>query len=326
MQVDEVARVKGGLEELMRVPERDLEPLSRAMLAEDAVWDVAHPLNRLNGRRQILESFLIPLRSAFEGVVRRDELFISGTNRRSNGGDWIAAVCHHVGNFNSRFCGIEPSGRLSFLRSGEFHRISGGRIVESKILIDLPDLMRQAGRNPFPEEMGTEMLFPGPATHDGILPGAPEQGERTLDVVEGMFRDLHEFDPETFSSARQTGESGCWHDDMLWYGPGGIGSNFRWDGFVKDHRRPFLEAFPDRAGGNHYCRIGDGNYAAASGWPSMTMTHRARYLGVPPTGRKLTLRVMDFYRCNESRIMENWVLLDLGDLVRQMGKDIFSSD
>ena len=167
MQVDEAARVRAGLEELVRVPGRDLERLSKSLLAEDTVWDVAHPLNRLNGRRQILERFLVPLRSAFDGVMRRDEMFISGKNRRSNGGDWIAAVCHYVGNFNSRFCGIEPSGRLSFLRSGEFHRISGGRIVESKVLIDLADLMRQAGSNPFPEEMGTEMLFPGPATHDG---------------------------------------------------------------------------------------------------------------------------------------------------------------
>ena len=316
-------RVRDFLEGLMRVPIDEMEGFAETMLAPDAVWDIAHPFNRLEGRRQILREFVLPLRAAFNGAMRRDEIFIAGTNRRANGGDWVAAVSHYVGNFNSPFCGIRPSWRLSFLRSGEFHRISGGRIVESKILMDLPDLMRQAGCNPFPEEMGTEMLFPGPATHDGILPNDPERGRRTLDLVEGMLGDLHEFDPRSFSSAGQTGEGGHWHENMLWYGPGGIGSNFRWDGFVKDHRRPFLEAFPDRAGGNHYCRIGDGDYAAVSGWPSMTMTHRSRYLGVPPSGRKLTLRVMDFYRCSNFKIMENWVLLDLGDLMRQMGNDIF---
>ncbi len=108
----------------------------------------------------------------------------------------------------------------------------------------------------------------------------------------------------------------------------GIGSNARWAGLGKDHHSPFLCAFPDRRGGNHYCRIGDGVDAAISGWPPMTMTHRHRYLGVPATNRALTLRVMDFYRCTPGpagdRIAENWVLLDHADLLRQMGHDIFA--
>ena len=57
----------------------------------------------------------------------------------------------------------------------------------------------------------------------------------------------------------------------------------------------------------------------------MTMTHAGPYLGLAPTGRPLTLRVMDFYRCAGGRIKENWVLLDYGDLYRQMGGDIFAA-
>ena len=118
------------------------------------------------------------------------------------------------------------------------------------------------------------------------------------------------------------------HNDMLWYGPGGIGSTYRWQGFVDDHRSAFLSAFPDRKGGNHFCRLGDGDYAAVSGWPSMTMTHSGPYLDVPPTGANLTLRVMDFYRCDftsgRGKIAENWVCLDYGDLFHQMGVDLIA--
>jgi predicted ester cyclase len=171
--------------------------------------------------------------------------------------------------------------------------------------------------------LGTEMLFPGPATHDGVCPDTGD-GEASLDTVEAMLADLHAYDPETFDSHDQTGEHGYWHPDMLWYGPGGIGSTYRWEGFVKDHRAPFLSAFPDRKGGNHYCRIGDGNYAAVSGWPSMTMTHAGDYLGVAATDKPLTLRVMDFYRCEGGRIAENWVLLDYVDLFRQKGIDVLA--
>ena len=112
---------------------------------------------------------------------------------------------------------------------------------------------------------------------------------------------------------------------MLWYGPAGIGSTLGWDGFVSDHRAAFLAAFPDRKGGNHYCRIGDGNYAAVSGWPSMTMTHRGDYLGVTATNRALTLRVMDFYRIEDRQIIENWVCLDYVDLFQQMGVDLIAA-
>lgn len=291
-----------------------------AILADDVRMDVSHPFGPLVGRDAVLEGLILPLRRALPHMRRRDEIFIGGANRRDAGGDWVASVTHYVGNFAQPLAGLEPSGHLAFLRSGEFHRIEDGRIAQSRIILDLPDLMRQAGRLPLPP-LGTEMLFPGPATHDGVLPRTGD-GAASLDVVEGMLSDLHAFDPETFESRDQTGARGYWSEDMLWYGPGGIGSNYRWDGFVKDHRASFLTAFPDRRGGNHYCRIGDGDYAAVSGWPSMTMTHRGDYLGVPASGRALTLRVMDFYRCAQGRIAENWVLLDYMDLLAQMGVDL----
>ena len=317
------AKVRSFLAELLRHPGTGLEEFAKSGIEDGAAWDAAYPVNRLGGVGEVVDGLIRPIRGALTGAARRDEIFISGTNRREQGGAWCACVTHYVGIFAAPLFGIEPSSKLAFLRSGEFYRVRGGRIAEAKLILDFPDLMRQAGRNPLPDSPGTEMLFPGPATHDGILPGDAARGERSLDLVELMLGNLRGYDPETLESPRQTGEGGCWHPDMLWYGPGGIGSNYRWEGFVSDHRRSFLEAFPDRAGGNHYCRIGDGDYAAVSGWPSMTMTHKGDYLGVPATGRKLTLRVMDFYRCGNGRIVENWVLLDYGDLFMQMGVDLW---
>jgi predicted ester cyclase len=50
----------------------------------------------------------------------------------------------------------------------------------------------------------------------------------------------------------------------------------------------------------------------------MTMTRQGAYLGIAPTGRDLSLRVMDFWRVQDGRIMENWVLLDLPQRLAQM--------
>lgn len=304
--------------------EADLPALVARALTPDCRWNVSHPFGSFTGPEAVLEGVLLPLRRALSHARRRDEIFIGGANRRAEGGTWIAAVTHYLGNFRSPLMGIAPSGHLALLRAGEFYRMEGDRIAAAHLILDLPDLMRQAGQMPFPFSYGLEMLFPGPATHDGVLP-ATGSGKDSLDLVERMLGALHVFDPATFGSAEQTGPEGTWAEDMLWYGPAGIGSNYRWEGFVKDHRESFLRAFPDRKGGNHYCRIGDGNYAAVSGWPSMTMTFQGDYLGIKADGRPLTLRVMDFYRCAGGRIAENWVFLDYADLLRQMGHDLFAA-
>ena len=318
------AAVRDRLNQLIFCAESELGTRASEHLTDDTVWDVSSPVGRLVGADAVLSGLIRPLCRSLAGTRRRDEIFIGGDNRRQTGGRWVAAVTHYVGNFEAPLFGINPSGHLAFLRSGEFYRIEQERIAEAKLIVDFIDLMRQAGRYPLPQLLGTEMLFPGPATHDGVLPSGPDRSETTLDVVEGMLRDLHDFDTDTLISRDQTGSDGYWHEDMLWYGPAGIGSNYRWDGFVKDHRESFLRAFPDRKGGDHYCRIGDGDYAAVSGWPSMTMTHRGDYLGVPATDKSLTLRVMDFYRCSGGKIMENWVLLDYIDLFKQLGVDLIA--
>lgn len=301
----------------------DLENAFSESIAPETTFDLAWPLPQANGTAEIASTFITPLHQALSGLHRRDILFIGGNNVREAGGQWIASLTHYVGNFSAPLWGIAPSDALVFLRAGEFFRIEDGKITEAKIIFDLPDLLRQCGRMPLPS-IGTEITFPAPATQDGLCPD-PTGGETSLNIIQNMLSDLHVFDPETGASKGQTGTGGYWHKNMMWYGPAGIGSNFSWEGFVKHHRKSFMHAFPDRKGGNHYCRIGDGNYAAISGWPSMTMTHTGEYLGVPASGKALTLRVMDFYRCDGQQIHENWVCLDYGDLFAQMGVNLLQA-
>ena len=296
---------------------------AETLVAEGCDWHVSRPVEALSGPDGVRTGFLGPLGAALAGLHRRDLLWIGGDSPRAEGGWWCAGLCHYVGIHEGPLWGVPPSGRLAMLRSGEFHRVEGGRIVKSRVIVDLPDLMIQGGANPFGRSLGTELAFPPPATQDGVCPD-PAGGEESLRATEGMLADLHPFDPETGESPNQTGKGGWWADDMLWWGPAGIGSNHRWEGFTRDHRTPFLHAFPDRKGGNHYARVGDGAFSAVSGWPSMTMTHRGDYLGVPATNRALTLRVMDFYRLAGRRIAENWVMLDLVDLFHQMGVELLA--
>ncbi|MEM9853087.1 MAG: ester cyclase [Pseudomonadota bacterium] len=314
------------LDEILADPSK-----ASARLTPDSSWHIAHPVNHLVGPDAIAEGFLKPLAAALTQIERRDILFMGGTNRLHENGRWVAAITHYVGNFTAPLFGLKPSGSMIFLRSGEFYRLDeDGRIAEARIIFDMVDVMYQIRRMPIPS-LGDEITWPAPATQDGLCPTAPYEGD-AFDVVERMTKTLGQYTPGTFHSEGQIGEGGVWTDNMLWYGPGGIGSNYRWDGFVQDHRAPFLIAFPDRKGGHHYCRFGDSHYAAMGGWPSIHATFAEDYLGLKATGGPITMRVMDFYRIDPQadggaqggRLAENWVFIDLAELFAQCGRDLIA--
>lgn len=309
------------LAEVTASPPAERRRLLQAACSPSVSWRVACPVDTVDGVDAYCAGWLDLLVKALPGCVRRDDIVMGGVSSTGSG-DWVSTLGHYVGNFEADLLGIPAHGKLVFLRCGEFYRFEQGLIVEAVILPDLPDLARQAGRPLLPHDLGTEMLFPAPATHDGVCPGHLGRSQNSLAMVEAMLFNLRHFEPGSFASQGQTGSDGYWHRDMLWYGPAGIGANFTYEGFQRDHRIPFLTAFPDRVGGNHFARFGDGDYVCSGGWPSMTMTHQGPYLGVEPTGQPLTLRVMDFWRCQDGQIRENWVLLDLLDLLRQMGRPV----
>ncbi|WP_256371808.1 ester cyclase [Rubellimicrobium sp. CFH 75288] len=57
--------------------------------------------------------------------------------------------------------------------------------------------------------------------------------------------------------------------------------------------------------------------------PSALSIPDGGFLGLPPTGRFVTMRVMDFYLHHEGLIRGNWLPIDLVDLLRQMCVDVF---
>jgi len=54
--------------------------------------------------------------------------------------------------------------------------------------------------------------------------------------------------------------------------------------------------------------MGDGPYVGSVGWPSIRATHLGGdWLGLAPTGRPVTMRVMDLWRREGGLLVENWV-------------------
>ena len=118
-----------------------------------------------------------------------------------------------------------------------------------------------------------------------------------------------------------------WHPAFSWYGPSGIGTCRGVAGFRNCHQIPFLNAMPDRVGGTagmgHL--FGDGDYVGFTGWPGMNMSVTGDgWLGIAPSGQRITMRSLDFWRCEGAAIRENWVLVDLLHVYAQLGVDVFA--
>ena len=71
--------------------------------------------------------------------------------------------------------------------------------------------------------------------------------------------------------------------------------------------------------------VAEGNYVCETGWPNMRLTlSNDGWMGIAPAGKEVLLRSLDFWRVENGKIRENWVLVDLLDLYRQIGVDVFA--
>ena len=62
-----------------------------------------------------------------------------------------------------------------------------------------------------------------------------------------------------------------------------------------------------------------------TGWPNMIQTlSDGGWMGIAPSGKRITMRSLDFWRIEKGLIRENWVLVDLLDVYDQVGVDVFS--
>ncbi len=308
---------------------RDLGPRAfEGRLSElwhpDVAWYGPQPFNHLAGLNAFLSTFWRPFAAAFPDLERVCDIAVADD---FNGRPWVAATGHYVGTFKRPWLGIAASNSVTTIRYGEFSRFENGRVVEIYTIVDVLDVMRQAGQWPavLPVSLGSAERIPGPAAQDGLLAVSDPIGAglQSRKLVEAMIVGLMQYDGKTLASMAM---ERFWHPNMMWYGPAGIGSARGLEGFQRCHQVPFLIAFPDRIGGDHRARLAEGPYVASTGWPSVRATHLGDgWLGVPATGKRISMRVMDFWRREQALLLENWVFIDMIDLLGQMGVSVLKT-
>ena len=301
---------------------KNVKKVSEKLFTKDVKINFCHPFGAFNGVESLFTKCFLPLQQSIPDLERRDMIFMGGTT--PEGQDWLGCMGNYMGTFMSPFLDIPPTGHLIHMRYHEFFQIEDGKINQMQAIWDLPELMMQANAWPLAPQLGTFLCTPSPMSGDGLVisGNASDKLEHVINMLTDLCKHPYNPDPKIMNLEKY------WHPQLNWYGPAGIGTARGIAGFRHWHQIPFLRGMPDRKLDDmadlqsHW--FAEGNYVCETGWPNMRLTLKNDgWMGLPPTNKELEMRSLDFWRLEKGLIRENWVLIDLLDIYKQLGINVF---
>ncbi len=312
-----------------------VEAAAHSALLPEVEFHGHDPVNHLSGAQAFLDGFWKPLRDSFADLRRRPHIFMGGQSngRRQmaldatpvlDGRSWVSGTGVMTGRFVKDYLGLPATGKLLSLRWGEYCRVEMGRIVAVFFMIDMIDLMQQAGLQVLPLAQGYDGLWPAPWAGDGVMleAQAPKISAYSLDHIwRFIYQGLNRYDR---NDLRSMGMAEWFTPRLHWYGPAGIGACLTFSEFENLHQRPWLVAFPDRAVQDLGALIAEGEYSGCQSWAGVMGTHTGPYLGCAATGGRVQINGMDWWKRQGEHYAENWVFVDMLHLFRQLGVDLLA--
>ena len=304
----------------------DISKVLESYIAKDYIWRGYHPFNELSNAKEVSEIFWQPFRNSFKNMQRRMDIFMAGKNEIDGFKSiWVVSMGHLMGLFDNEWLGINPSRKMAFLRYCEFNKVENGKITETAMFFDIPHVMIQVGLNPFPPQTAAHLVQPGPMTHEGLMFDEQDsaEGEKTLAAIDFMVNDIRTWkEPQELPLVDELRRS--WNEDMIWWGPAGIGATYTIERYAEQHSGPFRAGFKDRTFNGHLCRVAEGKFGGFFGWPNLTLTPSGGFMGMPATGKPGDMRVIDMYRREGGKLTENWIFIDFLHFWHQQGVDILA--
>ena len=137
--------------------------------------------------------------------------------------------------------------------------------------------------------------------------------KKTQEVIESMIDGLNDHRIEDIGE--------FFSKNFSWMGNFGCGTKSGLKEFQDNWQKPFQEAFSNKVCIDE-ARLFMGEWAAAFG--RQEAIHSGEFMGIKPTGKKVEIRYMDFWKVSEGKIKDNWVMVDFPFVMKQLGVDIFN--
>jgi len=139
--------------------------------------------------------------------------------------------------------------------------------------------------------------------------------EQTRAVIENMVDGLNDHRIDDIGQ--------FFAQSFRWMGNTGCGTKNGLQEFQDNWQRPFQAAFSNKVCVDE-ARMYMGEWAAAFG--RQEATHSGEFMGIAATGKKVEIRYMDFWKVVDTRIEDNWVMVDFPHVLAQLNVDIFNSE
>ena len=137
--------------------------------------------------------------------------------------------------------------------------------------------------------------------------------KKTQQVIESMVDGLNDHRIEDIGE--------FFSKNFRWMGNFGCGTKSGLKEFQDNWQKPFQEAFSNKVCIDE-ARLFMGEWAAAFG--KQEAIHSGEFMGIKPTGKKVEIRYMGFWKVSEGKIKDNWVMVDFPFVMKQLGVDIFN--
>jgi len=305
-------------------PDKTVNVLQQYM-GEEYFWEGVYPFLDQHGVKNVAEIFWKPLKESLTHMQRRQDVFMAGV--ATDGNTWVMSMGQFMGLFDNDFLGIRRTCKIQHLQYAEYSCVKNGKITHTAMFVDLIGFMNEAGQYPLPPMTGHYFVYPGPRDHNGLmLEDSPaEKSAASFAIVNGMIDGMvsGDFSLNASTKVPQDAMQRFWSEDMIWYGPCGIGASYTIPRYQRQHQLPFREGLVDKAANELKAFFAEGDFVCF--YSSMEVTPTGGWLGLPGCDKNVHMRGdIDIYYCKEGKIVENWCFIDLPYWLNEQGLDIFS--
>ena len=139
--------------------------------------------------------------------------------------------------------------------------------------------------------------------------------QKTKEVIEKMVEALNEHRIDDIGE--------FFENNFNWFGNFGCGTKIGLKEFQQNWQVPFQKAFSEKVCIDE-ARIFEGEWGAAFG--RQEAIHTGTFMGIKPTNKKVNINYMDFWHVKNNKIINNWVMVDFPNVMKQLGVDVFEGE
>jgi len=290
---------------------------------DNFTYDFVYPYNKTYGNLAWIKGEHTWFNTAFAGYS--DYGLIGAGSDVTN-----TETAYMLAHWTAPFAGVPPPpgpAPLVRIRDLDFYAFTGSRISYNWCMVDVVDIVQQAGYKVLPKPDLPDLGYPAPTGQEG-LPAPDSKWVKVADTAASTMpfeRMLEEDFGALLTDAR------WWADDMVWYGPAGIGTAQNRSQYVKHVLKPLQAAFTETRMEIEQL-VCEGSICGAL--IHLWGKHTGTWLGEKATGKLVRLRFGMHARVNLGaevegcgpcgQLVEGWAQLDIPAAFAMMGVDLLA--